>query len=119
MCTGRAKSAIKDTIIGDKSEGLKAALSILKREFGSNNTLNRAALDKLMKKGEIAGDYKSLSDLSLDMSNYQRLMVSQKMQHELDSTKFDEPVDWFPAAAEVHHCEKAFNVLSHLSASFC
>ena len=39
LCTGRAKSAIKDTIIGDKTEGLKAALSILKREFGSNNTL--------------------------------------------------------------------------------
>ena len=86
LCTGRAKSAIKDTIIGDKSEGLKAALGILKREFGSNNTLNRAALERLMKKGEIAGDYKSLSDLSLDMSNYQRLMQSQKMQHELDSS---------------------------------
>ena len=49
LSTGRARSAIKDTSIGDKTDGLKAALSILKREFGSNSNLNRAALDNLKK----------------------------------------------------------------------
>ena len=36
------------------------------------------------------------------------------LQHKLNSSQFDESVDWFPATAEVHQLEQAFNVFAHL-----
>ena len=87
LCKGRAHEAVKNCIVySDHVYGLQMALNALQRNFGTRDTLNRAAYDKLRKRSEINGDYKSLSDLELDMCNYQMLMQSQGLQYELDAT---------------------------------
>ena len=44
-------------------------------------------------------------------------MVSN-LKHELNSSQFDESVNWFPATTEVHQLNQALNVFGHLRVSF-
>ena len=40
-------------------------------------------------------------------------MVSN-LKHELNSSQFDESVNWFPATTEVHQLNQALDVFGHL-----